>query len=292
MPKNSEDLIALIHDNENTQDTYLSADELIIPSLNFRTLLISFKDSHSHSHDYTEVFYILQGEITHVCNGIKEKLCVGDMIFLQTNVAHHFERTRACTYRNLCFSPHTFDKACEFLGSNAVSLFKNANGYLKTNIERKNLDVFEEYIQKIIQCYSETDTAASHINTLAALVANTFLPRIADTHATKGNYPSWFRQVLTLFDKSEIIRYGIPAIKMHLHFSYEYICRAFKKYMNTTPLQYLNEIRLNYAATLLKSTNISILEISTSVWFSSVGYFNRIFKNHFHITPVQYRKQG
>ena len=43
-----------------------STNELFIPDLNFRTLLIGSGDEYKHSHDFIEVFYVLKGEIKSV----------------------------------------------------------------------------------------------------------------------------------------------------------------------------------------------------------------------------------
>lgn len=41
---------------------------------------------------------------------------------------------------------------------------------------------------------------------------------------------------------------------------------------------------------LLRNTNYSILEIANNIGFSSVGYYNRLFKKYYHTTPSFYRK--
>lgn len=60
--------------------------------------------------------------------------------------------------------------------------------------------------------------------------------------------------------------------------STEYLCRFFKKAMGKTLLEYLNYYRCSKAEVLLQTTSKSITEIALDVGFSSVSYFDRIYK--------------
>ncbi len=65
--------------------------------------------------------------------------------------------------------------------------------------------------------------------------------------------------------------------------------RIFKSSVGSTPIQYLNNIRLTYASDLLRATTLSILEISASCGFNDPLYFSRVFKKKFSVSPSKYR---
>ena len=69
-----------------------------------------------------------------------------------------------------------------------------------------------------------------------------------------------------------------------------YLCRIFKQETNYTVMEYINRVRVKNAEKLLFKTNLSVLEISSTVGFSSQTYFNKIFKKFTSMTPVNYRK--
>ncbi len=69
-----------------------------------------------------------------------------------------------------------------------------------------------------------------------------------------------------------------------------YLCRLFKKIVNASAVQYLNFVRVCKAEKMLLSTDKSISEIAFETGFSSVSYFNRIFKKHKFTTPGAYKK--
>lgn len=57
-----------------------------------------------------------------------------------------------------------------------------------------------------------------------------------------------------------------------------------------TPNEYLSIIRMNKAKILLiKEPTLNVSEVAYSLGFSSPGYFIRVFKEQFGITPLQYR---
>ena len=66
----------------------------IDPTLTFSTRITDFDDEAVHNHDFYEIFYILEGEITHSYDGIKEKLTTGDAYLITPIVKHSFIRTK------------------------------------------------------------------------------------------------------------------------------------------------------------------------------------------------------
>ncbi|PCJ25601.1 MAG: AraC family transcriptional regulator [SAR86 cluster bacterium] len=65
--------------------------------------------------------------------------------------------------------------------------------------------------------------------------------------------------------------------------------RRFKLATNTTPLQYLQELRIDHAKELLKQSNLVISEIADLVGYQDVSYFTGLFKNINSVTPNEYR---
>lgn len=76
-----------------------------------------------------------------------------------------------------------------------------------------------------------------------------------------------------------------------LGYSYHYISGIFKKNFGMNFSAYVNQIRLDEAVKLLKYTNKTSCEIANECGFSTIRIFNITFKNHFGITPREYRKK-
>jgi YesN/AraC family two-component response regulator len=63
-----------------------------------------------------------------------------------------------------------------------------------------------------------------------------------------------------------------------------------KSITGNSPVEFVRIYRLKKAAQLLKSTNLSVTEISEKTGFGTQKYFSNTFKKHFGITPLMYRK--
>ena len=74
------------------------------------------------------------------------------------------------------------------------------------------------------------------------------------------------------------------------HMSKSSFMHNFAKIMHTTPIKYINSIKLTNAKFLLKESAMSINEISENLGYSSPLYFSDMFFKAFGIRPTAYRK--
>jgi AraC-like DNA-binding protein len=68
--------------------------------------------------------------------------------------------------------------------------------------------------------------------------------------------------------------------------------RFFYSASNKSPINYLNETRIEQAKVLLVSTRRKISDIAFSVGFSNLSFFNRLFLKLAGITPSDYQKSN
>ena len=66
--------------------------------------------------------------------------------------------------------------------------------------------------------------------------------------------------------------------------------RRFKLATNTTPVQYLQDIRINHARELLKQSNLVVAEVADAVGYQDTSYFSSLFKKLNDVTPNEYRR--
>lgn len=76
----------------------------------------------------------------------------------------------------------------------------------------------------------------------------------------------------------------------YLGLTRNYFCRFFKQKTGKTFLGYLSMYRCLKAEDLLRDTDDSIASIALQVGFSSVSYFNKIYKRIRGSTPFEFRK--
>jgi AraC-like DNA-binding protein len=68
----------------------------------------------------------------------------------------------------------------------------------------------------------------------------------------------------------------------------DHFIRLFKRELRCTPIQYINQKKIEKAQLMLIVKKIPIKDIAYSLSFENISYFNRLFKQITHYTPTQY----
>ncbi|MDL2256383.1 AraC family transcriptional regulator [Parabacteroides sp. OttesenSCG-928-K15] len=72
------------------------------------------------------------------------------------------------------------------------------------------------------------------------------------------------------------------------HLSDDHFIRLFKKEMSCTPINYINQKKIERAQLMLLVENVSVKDIAYRLSFENISYFNRVFKQITQFTPTQY----
>ncbi len=71
-----------------------------------------------------------------------------------------------------------------------------------------------------------------------------------------------------------------------LPYNKDYLRRCFKKALGVNPLEYLIQMRMDYAKTLLQNNKkYSVKEVAFMSGYYDSGYFSRLYRKHFKINP-------
>ena len=84
------------------------------------------------------------------------------------------------------------------------------------------------------------------------------------------------------------LQFGIPEFIDQLGVSKYMLYSKIKNITGQTPNDFLINFRLKKAAQLLKSKDISDIDLYYRVGFNDVSYFRKCFKRHFGMTPHQF----
>ncbi len=77
-----------------------------------------------------------------------------------------------------------------------------------------------------------------------------------------------------------------------IHVSEGRFSHLFKESAGMAPLQYINKVRLEKAANLLKRGDYTVAEVANAVGFSDYNHFGRLFRRAFGCTPIEARKNS
>ncbi len=74
--------------------------------------------------------------------------------------------------------------------------------------------------------------------------------------------------------------------------SYDYLRQLFEKIYGSSPIKYINNLKLNRAKELLSSGLYSVGEVALNAGFSDLSHFSRFFKENIGVSPSEYRLNG
>lgn len=103
--------------------------------------------------------------------------------------------------------------------------------------------------------------------------------------------PALILQIRTYLTQNYAQKLTLQTLSAKFGLSPCYLQRLFKRYVGQSPTDYLIYLRMNQAKKLMRTTGMSISEISYSVGIENLGYFTRQFRRQEGQTPQQYRKQ-
>jgi AraC family cel operon transcriptional repressor len=107
----------------------------------------------------------------------------------------------------------------------------------------------------------------------------------------KINIPPWIERVLNEMNRPQNYVQGVQVLYDIACRSPEHVCREFKKHLNQTPTEVVNQIRMQEAIQLLLYTNYKIIDICENVGFGNLSHFNHWFKKIYSMSPQEFRNK-
>ncbi|MGD8106731.1 transcriptional regulator ChbR [Pantoea sp. FN0302] len=251
---------------------------------NFHVFIYNKTESISglHEHDYYEFTVVLTGRYYQEINGKRVLLERGDFVFIPLGSNHQsFYEFGAARILNVGISKAFFDRHYlrllppHFVASQVYQIKSEFLNYIETMVSSLNfrngefnefLEMVTFYIVNRLRHYRETE-------------AITHIPPWLETTVEKMHDKAWFgdnalANMVAISGKSQ-----------------EYLNRATQRYYGKTPMQIINEIRIDFAKKQLEITNYSVTDIAFESGYSSPSLFIKNFKRLTSFTPKHYRKQ-
>lgn len=84
---------------------------------------------------------------------------------------------------------------------------------------------------------------------------------------------------------------NMATVSNHVSLNYSYFSETFKQFTGMSFVNYVKKVRIEKAKELLEHTRGKVYEIAEQVGFESVKQFNRVFREHEGISPMEYREK-
>lgn len=184
-----------------------------------------------------------------------------------------------------------------FLNGNLICIIFIGNIYDKESGDKKITDSLEKigfssHTDFFIKTMEEKEDTSIYEN-YAKLIESYIKMLLLYSEKSKENSKNpLINDILNFIDDNLFGDIKIKKLAELFHYNEKYIGRIFKKEMGFSITQYVLNRRIDSAVSEIKSSNDSIISISTKNGFENVTYFNRKFKEKFGISPSEYRKRN
>ena len=257
-----------------------------------------------HWHSELEFVEILQGAIEcHIGEEIIE-LREGDTFFINSGVIHKYQAPKVCREKQCMFSDILF--LPEIIAPNSSLIYEKYIRpivlYGKPFLVMRQTQAWEESVQNLYHhivnvCLAEEDLTELRIQAgILELWTRLFhyLYREESEQQENKNIlaQARLRKMMQFIWDHFHEKITLDDIAASANISKSAALRCFRSGMQTSPVGYLNDFRLNRAKELLLTSHSTVSEIAVSVGFDNVGYFDRVFRRTFGLTPKQFAKQG
>lgn len=246
-----------------------------------------------HTHDYVEIFYIVNGEVSHKYeNEQHSTLSAGDAYIILPDKRHAFGYGDvSALHRDIMIKTSFFREICDFISPSLYDDLLSGKTSCHVQLNRTEINFIENQISVINQILLDTlfqKEAEAFIKGFVCALLSPFISKPIEKHSQ--SFPVWFKKLLENFNRPELVSEGLEAILEGTNYDRKYLCRVFKKNIGLTMTEYLKRTRLDLALSMIQNTDKNILTIAQDLGFSSISYFNVSFKNRYGITPSQAKK--
>ncbi|MBA3710645.1 MAG: helix-turn-helix transcriptional regulator [Planctomycetes bacterium] len=130
-----------------------------------------------------------------------------------------------------------------------------------------------------------------HALVIAEAIARVFMALYTRLHATQPPDADRLLPVQHHIDRHYRELLSLEQLARLCGFTPNYLSRRFKARFGATPIVYQHRLRINAAASLLRTTDHPIREIADLVGYHDVHVFTRSFRSHEGMPPGRYRKE-
>jgi AraC family transcriptional regulator, dual regulator of chb operon len=245
-----------------------------------------------HCHDFFEFFLITEGRVGHIVNGCTQLLEEGSLVFIRPRDCHYYQDLEKsyCNFINLAFSQEVIFDLFRYLGNCIDSnLFLTQELPAVIQLSKSSTKALKKKLQSL-NLIPQWDKQIKRAE-LRTILVEIFTRYFLSSNLTKSPIPSdWLELLCNEMRKKEHFTEGMPALLRLSGRTHEHVCREMKKQLGTTPTDFINLFRLEFATNLILNTDSKISDIAIDAGFEALSHFFHLFRRMHGMSPSEFRR--
>lgn len=277
-------------------------DEVGIP-LSIREGLLSAYPNHRalcHWHEDIEWVYIRSGQMNYYMNGKRVLLNTGEALMVNSRQMHYgySENGQDCDFIRILCHPKIFITNSVLYQSYIAPVLSNPSlEYLHLKPEfpedAEALQLFPEILRIKKEHPAAYEIEAAALLSLLWCCLLRSHPMMPNEAAAKPKEPDLLvqRDMVSYIYSHYSESINLDEIAAAGKVCRNKCCQIFRRYLNQSPIDFLNHYRLEVSCHLLNNTKLSIAEICTACGFNHQSYYSKIFLRTYSCSPRDFRKR-
>ena len=259
-------------------------------------------DFEAHTHDFSELFIIISGEALHVVGNDLYKVSAGDVYVItgRSKVVHSFTKVNRLNICNVMIKDETyltkFDDLKNLPGFQALFIlepqFRKEHQFeSRLRLDYQSLKHVIPIITVMYEDYTRREDGfrtmfLSNLLHLVVYLSRVYTKKLGESENKLLNIASAVSYMESHFNK----QLSLELLAKMAGISPRHFIRVFRQGFGESPINYLINLRIDKAISLIKETDSSIIEIAMECGFYDSTYFARKFKEATGMTPTTFRK--
>ena len=240
-------------------------------------------DVNRSNYPYYFAKYTIEGKGTLEINEKTIYLKPGILTGFEPGTAHHYHADANDPMKHIFVT---------FMGNQASELFCKSTLAKEHFIDVANFEETFSYFQKILQTGLKRPEYSQELccNYLRILL----LEQASGLFLTKKNISvsmSTYQECKKFIDNHFSTIKSPNEVAETCNINVRYMSSLFKRHGQIPPSQYLMRLKLNKAAYLLLTTDLSVKEVAFEIGFEDQYHFSKNFKQFHRMAPLNYRKE-
>lgn len=242
-----------------------------------------------HMHDFIEIALIISGSGHHRSRTGTEAAVAGSVFLIRPGSWHAFDPLPSLTVANVYFDERVvFDKLPWLFSDPAKSRRLLSAG---TSQWSPPLEAFHEAVHWVTELERHRDAPAmvkvGLLTCIMALMTDFGDPERADERSTPTR--ELIRGLVARLTAEPHLEWTVDALARSASMSRSHFSRVFRDEVGTSPARFVTQARLERAARLLVSTDLSVARVAERVGLLDANYFSRVFRQTYGSSPIDYR---
>jgi AraC-like DNA-binding protein len=246
--------------------------------------------SHTSLHDHTfhELFWVEDGKGWHWINRGKRTLSTGDLVLVRASDVHAFSAMNQGGHLkivNFAFYADIWKHCLNRYFSNKSIFFEHAK------IQLREHHLTFDQMNDLRHAARDLENGARNRLFVEKFLLDVLGILSKSSHPLKNHrIPPWIQNACEKIRQDFNFQGGTQKLSKLACRTPEHVAREFKRHLNKTPTDVVNDARTSFGAMKLATTNDEIIQIALECGLENLSHFYEIFRIRYGMSPLAYRR--